>query len=659
MGDRFGTNSAIYDLSRLMTFAVGIPAENVFSAPIILDNPSITSGIALFSHTAQPFSVAVAAASELTLIDLDFANTAGAGTQFYGLKIQTDADTVDTAAGIAIFNAGRADSIYLNVAGKDTDALNNSPTGIGIDINKELSSSAERDAANSSQQGIQIYDWSTTDQGIGGPRGMLIQKVSNVATDHLLMTLRSNRNLLQFVVISDSDFDATKPAVRFDDEVTGITWWQILASGEQVFNKDGVGIQWVTPGPKSAYILASTNDLKLKSGGDAIRFVNEADTQTIVLMNDNLTVDIPNAETRFQAIKIIDDRIENYLTNALASVSINYDGYAGGVTQFRDFKVFDGKTNVVAIFTGTNKNFLLGTATDKGTGVPHAIINDGSSIFQSTVGGLRYFNFAHNAWFDGTNAKRLIANNNAGIAQMGGTGLELYFQQDAGNTVDSTITLSRYYQFSKTQIAFFGAGGASQATITGSRDGNAGLASLLTALAGYGLIVDSSTDGPIPQATLKASGVHKSTDITYISGTGTAGADNTAQTVKSLTLAANALTQVGDRLRIRSYWTGTTGNPITGTTKLGPAGSEVTVSDTTDGGGATLQLNEAWIHYLDNTHANIIENEAGALGAVSNVNVAGFTWNANQNIILTQNAILNNHVVVYALIVDIFPKGVA
>jgi hypothetical protein len=42
-------------------------------------------------------------------------------------------------------------------------------------------------------------------------------------------------------------------------------------------------------------------------------------------------------------------------------------------------------------------------------------------------------------------------------------------------------------------IEFFGAGGASIQTVTGSRGGNAALASLLAALHAYGLIIDSST----------------------------------------------------------------------------------------------------------------------------------------------------------------------
>lgn len=152
-------------------------------------------------------------------------------------------------------------------------------------------------------------------------------------------------------------------------------------------------------------------------------------------------------------------------------------------------------------------------------------------------------------------------------------------------------------------------------------------------------------------------GMHRSTPITYISGTGVAGTDNTAMTIKTLVLPKNTLVQNGDRLRVRTYWKGDTGTPVTGSIKIGPAASEVLVSHTSDGGAATLQLNEVWLHYIDNTHSNIIENEAGGLGALSDVNVAGFTWNADQNIIFTQNAIANNHCVLYAVIVDIFPKG--
>lgn len=159
-------------------------------------------------------------------------------------------------------------------------------------------------------------------------------------------------------------------------------------------------------------------------------------------------------------------------------------------------------------------------------------------------------------------------------------------------------------------------------------------------------------------ATRKSLGLMFPSTATYVSGTGTAGTDNTAMTVLSRTLPADTLTQLGDRLRIRAYWSGSVGAPITGSVSIGPAALEVLCSNTTDGGAASLQLNETWLHYIDNTHANIIEQESGLLGVLSAVNVAGFTWNAVQNIIFAQDAIIANHAVIYFLGVDVFPKAI-
>jgi hypothetical protein len=157
---------------------------------------------------------------------------------------------------------------------------------------------------------------------------------------------------------------------------------------------------------------------------------------------------------------------------------------------------------------------------------------------------------------------------------------------------------------------------------------------------------------------LKNAGAHQSTSSTYVSGTGTAGTANTAMTVLTRTLKANVLTQVGDRLRIRCYFFANSAAPIIGTVKLGPAASEVTVANITHSGGALSALVECWLHYIDSTHCNIIEQEVGALGSLTAVNVAGFTWNAQQNIIFTQNQVGGNFTTVYGLFVDYLPLGV-
>ena len=118
------------------------------------------------------------------------------------------------------------------------------------------------------------------------------------------------------------------------------------------------------------------------------------------------------------------------------------------------------------------------------------------------------------------------------------------------------------------------------------------------------------------------------------------------------------LTQVGDRLRIRCYFFANAASPIIATGKVGPAASEVTVAAITHSGGTSSGLWEVWMHYIDNTHANVIEQIGGTLGPNTVVNEAGYTWNATQNILVTQNAVAGNFITVYGIFVDYLPKGV-
>ena len=63
-------------------------------------------------------------------------------------------------------------------------------------------------------------------------------------------------------------------------------------------------------------------------------------------------------------------------------------------------------------------------------------------------------------------------------------------------SVGGAVTLecqTQYVAYGATYLSFFAAGAVVKQTVTGSKSGNAALASLLTALANYGLIIDSST----------------------------------------------------------------------------------------------------------------------------------------------------------------------
>lgn len=70
-------------------------------------------------------------------------------------------------------------------------------------------------------------------------------------------------------------------------------------------------------------------------------------------------------------------------------------------------------------------------------------------------------------------------------------GLTNFTCDDAGGTARTCISLGT--ASSASSVAFHGTAAINKPTVTGSRAGNAALASLLTALANYGLITDSSS----------------------------------------------------------------------------------------------------------------------------------------------------------------------
>lgn len=162
--------------------------------------------------------------------------------------------------------------------------------------------------------------------------------------------------------------------------------------------------------------------------------------------------------------------------------------------------------------------------------------------------------------------------------------------------------------------------------------------------------------GTPPAINPKASGVVFPFSGNYISASGTAGYDNNEMSVKALSVPADLCTQVGDRLHLRVVWAGTTGGPITGTLKFGYNG-QVVVSTVTDTGTTALQVNEVWLEYIDSDQANIVEG-SGVPGASSGINVAGFNWAGTQSAQLRQDAVADNHIIVYSMTIDVYPKGV-
>jgi hypothetical protein len=94
---------------------------------------------------------------------------------------------------------------------------------------------------------------------------------------------------------------------------------------------------------------------------------------TVNIFHDALTIDSSQI-TRTVNLAFVGSSIENYTTaNDSGNVWINYEGYNGGATYFRDLQIGNGKQSAIAFFDGSSGNFGLGSSAptylfDMGTG---------------------------------------------------------------------------------------------------------------------------------------------------------------------------------------------------------------------------------------------------------------------------------------------------
>lgn len=160
-------------------------------------------------------------------------------------------------------------------------------------------------------------------------------------------------------------------------------------------------------------------------------------------------------------------------------------------------------------------------------------------------------------------------------------------------------------------------------------------------------------------SSVKNAGIAYGLSTNYIDGTGTAGTDNTAQTVKTIAVGASTLTQVGDRLHVSILYRPDTGTALNPSVTL----NGVTVCSSATSTSAAGMVFEVLIDYIDSTHANVHCNRTLSNGALSTlvtgVNVAGFDWTASQDLDVDQDAQANNRIIVFSIVGTVKPKGVA
>jgi len=131
----------------------------------------------------------------------------------------------------------------------------------------------------------------------------------------------------------------------------------------------------------------TTGQIKYRNSGDSLAFevngserlrIDGAGRVMIGTSSNNggfLTVDSGGA----QNLVIRDNGIETHKFNGNASIAINYNGYANGTTQFRDFVIWNGKQQHIATFDGSSRNVGIGVTS------PNAKLHVAGTI-QSSVG---------------------------------------------------------------------------------------------------------------------------------------------------------------------------------------------------------------------------------------------------------------------------------
>jgi hypothetical protein len=261
----------------------------------------------------KQYTVTPSAGQEINLLSFDVHNTDASGisghSSLNAIFVSTEADSIDCAAAIKLVNKGRGDTIYVGIQGK-VGTTPSSPTGIGIDMNRTSVSGNGENSSVMLGLAIQIWDWSETNIGIGGPRCYYGRKVNNYDTDHCLVFLESNRRHIELSVPGTvaaggsgaiptvgGTFVPTQPVIEVLLQNTSGGFaagarFQLLAAGHVVL---GTGAQFLfnpVTGNQSGLFHGGDDVFYARLGSSGLGFQRNSDGATIASLSNagNLTL---------------------------------------------------------------------------------------------------------------------------------------------------------------------------------------------------------------------------------------------------------------------------------------------------------------------------------------------------------------------------------
>lgn len=250
--------------------------------------------------------------------------------------------------------------LKLEDNGPITTSLKNITDGLGNVSALQLSSTTAN--INGRLIASELFVNSLVDNGSGAK----LQVTGNGTFYGTGNTSITSKNKVSNAIASISTNSSGTSSVYFENN-DGYSYLGVNPDGNSVFGaSDSISFE---PFDTEAARFISGGKLLIGSTSDN---GSTAKLQITGGINISGELDIRNAYSFFGTNKgyvyINQDQINSYYSNdSDAGLAINFYGYNGGTTRFRDLSIYNGKASTIATFKGSTSNLLIGSTSDNGS----------------------------------------------------------------------------------------------------------------------------------------------------------------------------------------------------------------------------------------------------------------------------------------------------